>query len=373
MSNEQPFSMGPHSPAGSRAVPTLVSFAAIRNRMTAAPINLDVSRCVDDLLDAWHGGRRNITPFLTIQAMLDRIRAVPVGDERVYLMSSVVRSLGRPHALASFLDMLRWAALRRHPVEDSYMAMLQNVRMHSIYGWCGNTMLVESGREPLASTYPVPPGLAERLDNPASSWNLTLHVWQPNTRARGFTVLDDKPAASIAEPPHSHPFDFVSSVVTGRMQQSIYRQVASVLPRRGRYADVALEHVDGVWPPHDHQSTVGLDVLEERVVLAPGDTYYMPCDMIHDVEIDPVAAVETPTITLFLSSEYMVMPHVYMTRSMIDYHIANPNIKTLASPIPTQSWHAKLEAISNYLTGRSKTLRLPDIVQFDGEYAFFHI
>jgi len=253
------------------------------------------------------------------------------------------------------------------------MSMLQNVRMHSIYGWCGNTMLVESGRVPVAGTYPVLAGLAEKMGNPASSWNLTLHVWQPNTRAQGFTVLEDKPAASIAEPPHSHPFDFVSSVVKGSMRQSIYRQVDAASPRRGRYADVALEHVDGVWPPHDHRSTVGLDVLEERVVLGPGDTYYMPCDMIHDVEIDPVAAAQTPTITLFMSSEYMIIPHAYMARSMADYHFAHPNIKALASPIPPQSWHAKLEALSNYLTGRSMTLSLPDIVQFEGDYAFFHI
>lgn len=341
--------------------------------MTAAPLDFSVNRCVDDLLDAWHAGRRDIRPFLAIQTLLDRIRAVPVGDKRLNLMTSVVRSLGRPQALAAFLDMLRWAALSRHPNEDEYMSMLQNVRMHSIYGWCGNTMLVESGREAVASTYPVLPGLAEKLGNPASSWNLTLHVWQPNSRARGFTVLEGQPAASIAEPPHSHPFDFVSSVVMGSMHQSIYRQVDAASPRRGRYAGVALEHVDGVWPPHNYQSTVGLDVTEERVLLAPGDTYYMPCDMIHDVEIDPLTAFQTPAITLFMSSEYMVMPHVYMARSMANHHADHPDIKTLAKPIPSASWHAKLEALSNYLSGRSETLRLPEIVQFDGEYAFFHI
>ena len=373
MASEHPFSMGPHSPAGSRAVPNLVSFAENRDRMTIARLDYDVSRCIDELIDAWHAGRRDITPFLTIQALLDRIRAVPVGDGRLHLMTSVVRSLGRPQALSAFLDMLRWAALRRHPEEDQYMLMLQNVRMHSIYGWCGNTMLVESGREPVACTYPVLPGLAEKLGNPASSWNLTLHVWQPNTRARGFPVLEDKHAASIAEPPHSHPFDFVSFVVKGSMRQSIYRQVDAASPRRGRYADVALEHVDGVWPPHDHQSTVGLDVIEERVILGQGDTYYMPCDMIHDVEIDPVAAAQTPTITLFMSSEYMVMPHVYMARSMANHHEKHPDIKTSAKPIPPASWHAKLEALSNYLAGRSTTLRLQEIVQFDGEYAFFHV
>ena len=94
MPSEHPFSMGPHSPAGSRAVPDLGSFAAIRDRMTAAPVDVDVGRCVDDLLDAWHTGRRDITPFLAIQALLDRIRAFPVGDERLYLMTSVVRALG---------------------------------------------------------------------------------------------------------------------------------------------------------------------------------------------------------------------------------------------------------------------------------------
>lgn len=134
--------------------------------MTAAPLDFSANRCVDDLLDAWHAGRRDIRPFLAIQTLLDRIRAVPVGDKRLNLMTSVVRSLGRPQALAAFLDMLRWAALSRHPNEDEYMSMLQNVRMHSIYGWCGNTMLVESGREAVASTYPVLPGLAEKLGQP---------------------------------------------------------------------------------------------------------------------------------------------------------------------------------------------------------------
>jgi hypothetical protein len=252
------------------------------------------------------------------------------------------------------------------------MAMLQNVRMHSIYGWCGNTMLVESGREPNPSTYPVLPGLAEKLGNPASSWNLTLHVWQPNTHARGFNVKEGQPTSSIAEP-HSHPFDFVSYVVKGSMRQSIYCQVDTELLRHGRYSDVSLEHVDGVWPPHDYQSPAALHTVEERVLLAPGDSYYMPCGMIHDVEIDPEVAIQTPTITLFLSSEYMVMPHVYMARSMADHHAKHPDIKASAKPISSQSWHAKLEALSNYLCGRSPNLRLPEIVQFDGEYAFFHL
>jgi hypothetical protein len=98
----------------------------------------------------------------------------------------------------------------------------------------------------------------------------------------------------------------------------------------------------------------------------------MPCDVIHDVEIDHPSSFDTPTLTLFLSSEYMVMPHVYMSDAMTEHHLLNPSIKSSASPIPAESWHDKLEAISNYLTGKSKTLRLPDIVNFDGEYAFFY-
>lgn len=341
--------------------------------MTGAAIDPEVQSRIDRLLSAWHAGYRGLTPYLDIQAMLDKIRSTPVGDARVALMNSVVRTLGRPEALAAYLDMLRWAAGRSHPAEEAHLRMLQNVRMHSIYGWCGNTMLVESGRDATEHTYPAAIGLAEKLGNPACSWNLTLHVWQPNRRAAGFKVTDGDQSLTIAEPPHSHPFDFVSHVVVGRMWQSIYRQADLASPRAGRYAHTTLEHVDGVWPPHDFRAPAALHVVEERVRLEPGDSYYMPCELIHDVEIDRSSSYSTPTITLFMSSEYMVMPHVYMAKSMADYQEKHQDVKTLGRPILPEAWHMKLEALARYLRGESATLQLQEIVKHDGEYAFFHL
>ena len=99
----------------------------------------------------------------------------------------------------------------------------------------------------------------------------------------------------------------------------------------------------------------------------------MPCDWIHDVEVNEQEARLTPTISLFLSSEYMVMPHVYMAPLMAEFHDQNPDIKRTGKPIPEEAWHAKLRAIAAYLRGQSKNLDLNGIVNHRGEYAFFNV
>jgi len=217
-------------------------------------------------------------------------------------MNSIIRTLGRPEALATFLDMLRDSATRDGTKEQELCRFkLQSVRLHSIYGWCGNTLLVESFDGPTKGTYTPLPGLGERLGNSTSAWNLTIHVWQPNETAKGFPITAPLEKGSILEPPHSHPFDFVSTVVKGVMHQSIYAQNDDVggTSTDGRYSQIPLEHVDGVWPPHDFRETCTLKTLEHRVMLKQGDSYHMPCHWIHDVEIDGNTAVSKPAITLF--------------------------------------------------------------------------
>lgn len=141
----------------------------------------------------------------------------------------------------------------------------------------------------------------------------------------------------------------------------------------GYYDGIPLQHVDGVWPPHAFRNTVLLRTLEHRVQLQAGDVYYMPCGWIHDVEVDARRAVLHPPITLFLSSEYTVMPDVYMTGAMADFHEAHPQVKSLGTAIPEGRWHDKLKAISDYLRGHCDHLNLNEIVRHDGNYAFFHL
>jgi hypothetical protein len=170
-------------------------------------------------------------------------------------------------------------------------------------------------------------------------------------------------------------------VVKGALHQSIYKQkgVSEVDHTKskgniaGYYDQNILEHVDSVWPPHDFRKSCNLQTLEHRVPMRQGDSYYMPCDWIHDVEIDGNTATSKPAISLFLSSEYLVMPHVYMTKPMADFHNKNPDIKRTGSPIPEKAWHNKLKAISAYLRGESETLNLNEIVNHKGEYAFFNV
>jgi hypothetical protein len=164
------------------------------------------------------------------------------------------------------------------------------------------------------------------------------------------------------------------------MYQSIYSQHSSdnasdqtsPAVRADRYAGTKLEHVHGVWPPHDHQASSELVTLEERVALRAGDSYYMPCDKIHDVEIDASIASDKPTITLFLGSEAVVKPHVFMAPAMAEFHNVHPDLKHSGRALHRDDWHAKLEAVAAYLRGKNPTLNLDNIVRYEGEYAFFH-
>ena len=373
------FSNGPHAPEGTRGMLEYPALTSMRDAL-ADEKNIDplTSRKINTVIEHWRNDPNTVEPMAEMQNILEHARRIPRSDQRVILMNTIVRTLGRPDTLATFLDMLRDSATRHGTREQEICRLkLQNVKMHSIYGWCGNTLLVESFDQPTEGTHKTMLGLGERLGNSTSAWNLTIHVWQPNLTAKGFPVNATLESGVLIEPPHSHPFDFVSTVVKGVMHQSIYAQNNNVglTPKdsNDRYGRTTLEHVDGVWPPHDFRETRTLETLEHRVLLNEGDSYYMPCDWIHDVEIDGDTAVSKPTITLFFSSEYMVMPHVYMTKAMADFHERNPDIKRNGIPISENAWHAKLKAIARYLRGESTTLDLNEIVKYPGEYAFFHV
>lgn len=374
------FSDSPHCPETAKVMDGYTSLSQMRDKMTSEFVDSDVELQIQTLFDKWKIDNMSIQPYSDIRNILEQVRKLPHSEERVKQMNTIIRTIGKPSNLATLLDMLRDSALREGTVEqDICKTKLQAVKMHSIYGWCGNTLSVESFDTATEGTHTPQLGLQEKLGNPTSAWNLTIHIWQPNKNAKGFLLNKSYSGNTIIEPPHTHPFDFVSMVVKGNMHQSIYKQLGKNDAKNfssdesGYYNNRELEHVDGVWPPHEFQTKANIKILEHRVALKEGDSYYMPCNWIHDVEIDANMATNKPTITLFLSSEYLVMPHVYMLKSMSEYHKENPNIKqNNAKPISEDSWHKKLNSISAYLRGDSETLDLNSIVNYDGEYAFFH-
>ena len=347
----------------------------MRDCLSSQHEDTQASLAVSSLLDKWRSEPDAVEPYIEMQAILEELRSMPPGDARTIHMNSVLRTLGKPKNLSALLDALRDSVSREGSREQEISKnKLQNVRMHSIYGWCGNTLLIESLSHPTKGTYPCNERLGDRLGNSATAWNLTLHVWQPNAFAKPFPVSTKISDESYIEPPHSHPFDFVSMVVKGKLHQSLYSHDAGadevMVP--GYYDDIPLRHVDGVWPPHDFSREQKLRTREHRVPISAGESYYMPCDWIHDVEIDRTTASSAPAISLFMSSEYLVMPHVYISGTMQEYHKANPDIKKSAKPISPDAWHNKLNALSRYIRGDAQTLDLNEIVNFNGTYAFYN-
>jgi hypothetical protein len=377
------FSKGPFAPEETESLKDYTSLSSIKEILTESFIDPSTEVKINSIIEDWLSCPQEARPISQMRSVLDDARKIPAGEERTRVMNTIVRTLGQPETLATYLDMLRDSANRNGTLEQELCrSKLQNVRMHSIYGWCGNTLLSESHSDVVEGTYESNPELGKKLGNSPAAWNLTMHIWQPNLGAKGFPIRSGLPEGTILEPPHSHPFNFVSKIVKGNIRQNIYKQNYATEPEirnegsepgNGYYHKEILEHVDGVWPPHDFDESVALKTIEHRVQINEGDSYYMPCDWIHDVEVDGNQAATKPTISLFLSSEYLVMPHVYMTKQMLDHHTQNPNIKKTGSPIEEDAWKCKLELLSAYLRGESETLNLNDVVKHEGTYAFFNI
>jgi hypothetical protein len=357
------------------------SLASIRDTMTHMSADAAIERAITSIMERWLEDHWSVEPIHDIRRVMESMRALPRGDARLASMNTFVRTLGGPQVLATFLDMMRDSAGRTGTREEELSRISRNARKHCVYGWAGQTLLVFSDTQPTEGTIEPEPGVRELLGEPPPAvWGLSMHIWQPNPRAKGFPSGGRIEADVIVEPPHSHPFDFASMVSIGTMQQSIYAQYASDdalaeiggRDQEGRYDGVRLEHVDGVWPEHSYRSACEVRTLEASVTLQAGDSYHLPCDKIHDVEFDAKVAKRTPAITLFLASEAVVKPHVYMAPSMAATHAAQPRLKDEGRALPSSAWHAKLEAVASYLRGEQPTLCLDDIVKYDGEYAFFH-
>lgn len=368
--------------SASRTKPTLpdnldtMSLVESRNIMTTMPLDPEIENEVLGTIRRWKAAPDVATTLQDIRCILEHVRSRTRGLQRISGMNTIVRTLGRRGILADYLDIMRHAARQDGSLEQEIALISQRGKMHSIYGWCGQTTLVLSAPEAIsATTPPNRPEVVNKLGYPQPIWWISIHIWQPNANATGFDAGKPQEPDVIIEPPHSHPFDFVSMMSVGEMRQSIYRPgTASKLPQGvGRYDGITLQHVDGVWPPHERREATHLETVEHRTQLKEGDSYFMPYHVIHEVEVDARYARHKPSITLFLASESLEVANVYMAKSMADYHEQHPDILKYAQPLSLDAWDAKLAAVAAYLRGDAQTLELSEIVISGSEYAFFHI
>ena len=95
--------------------------------------------------------------------------------------------------------------------------------------------------------------------------------------------------------------EFLSNVVAGKIRESMYVRTDTV---GGRYGGLPLTRVQGTLSrTSDEREVCGLVTLEDRLPFLAGESYWMPPNAIHDVEMDLKTAYETPAITVMLSSE----------------------------------------------------------------------
>lgn len=365
----------PYVPSGARILPDTTTLLEIKDRMTSIDADPEVLSDVLSLIEIWKARREAVRPLSAIQTILQKIRCLPPSELRMKKMNTFVRTLGQSNHLAMFLEMLRESSRSKIDSERSLCErMSRSATRHSIYGWSAQLLLLESAEGSTEGTFPPENGLERRIGITTPEWGLSLHVWQPNLHAKPFPISKlDEPSLAI-EPPHTHPFDFASYVVRGELHQTRYEQMTGATSgsRSRRYPNTEFSHVDGVWPPHMKSEKAALVELESRVRMVEGDSYFMPCNWIHDFDVDLEAAFAKPTITLFLSSEFIVMPHVYMAQSMEKFHRKHPNLKKSATALPEKTWDKCFEEISSYLRGEVGILRLNSTISYAGEYAFLH-
>lgn len=342
-----------------------------RDAATTLAPDLAVRDAVTALIDEGAADHEGARPLGRLAELLDTMRTVPRGDDRLRAMNTLVRTLGEPERLATFLDLLAGAS-QPGRTEAPLTMLSRGARKHSLYGW-RSTILAASGDAPTAGTVPHRSGVSDFLEFSPAKWGLHLHVWQPNRTATRFPAGNRRHPGTVAEPPHSHPFDFASMVVSGTLRESTYAKAQDPDDaRHGRYAGVPLEHVDGVWPPHHHLGTCGLDTVDDRVELHAGESYIMTFDAIHDVEVETGPAATHPPISLFLASEAMVRPDVFLAPELHAYHLAHPNLERTGVPLGDDAWRAKLGAIGEYLRGERAELDLDPLLGHDSTYAFSH-
>ncbi|WP_063312272.1 hypothetical protein [Pseudovibrio sp. Ad26] len=341
--------------------------------MSNLDCHIETEHNINALINNWLQDKSTSTPLQDLQLIIEEIRSFPRGDERIQRMNTLVRTLGRAETLAIFLDALREAGSQTGTIERKLSEDSSKGTMHCIYGWCGQTTLVNSLSHPTAGTMHSFPTLRERLGYNPATWGLSIHIWQPNPNAKGFAMGVEGKSDIVMEPPHSHPFDFVSMLSKGSLKQSIYvEQEDTPAIRNGRYNNICLEKIDGIWPPHIHRRKANLTAVEDQVSLKEGDSYFMPAECIHDVETVLSTSRDKPAITLFFASEATTTGHAYVVPELLEYHTQHPNLKEQARPLPFTDWDKKLSLVSSYLKGETETLNLADVVKYTGDYAFFH-
>lgn len=335
-----------------------------------------IPEAITDILAGPEQGRTDATGALKqLQELLEQIRHTPEGAARVERMNAFVRTLGQADRLAAFLELMRASLRSARPADHEITERSRASRAHCIYGWSGQSLLLASEMNSLPSTSPAGDGVEEMMGSALAEWVASIHVWQPNPEAQGFESVKRFEPNAIVEPPHSHPFSFVSYVSVGEMRQSIYEESDAPAPAGSadRYQDVELERVDGVWPPHQEYVRSRLRTTEDRLLLKQGQSYFMPPDMIHDVEVDRAAAVDRPAITFFLRAETVQVPKSYMVPSMADFHRDNPELTSRARSLTLEQWDAMLEAMARYLRGDADHLRLGEIFECGSSYAFMNV
>eukprot|EP01044_Picomonas_judraskeda_P000688 COSAG03_NODE_32_length_18233_cov_11.266847_18_plen_1227_part_00 len=349
-------------PAASRAAARLwieynrdksSSISALKHFYSSeAATDQEVYDAISSALAKWRQSRES--PIAEVHAVVNRIRHVaPYSDARRIAMNTFIRTIGEPSALADWLEIIS--------ADSSDTTRLCDYARHSHYGHFQFVLLQVSGEQSAASPEHESRAADNQLACPEwynAGWALELSVWQPSftNPAAVFVSQGRLKPETLREPPHTHPYEFFSKVVTGSMRHNRYVEVADTDAGGGAYADVVFNKTHEAWPPHSGGDKCKLKATEEDIVFTAGESYRMPLGVIHDVEFDTTNS-DTPAITCVIVAEQEVAPDVFMEDSMLIHHNSNPDLAKHDRSMPLVTWQANLRAIADYLR-KKNTLSL---------------
>jgi hypothetical protein len=358
------------------------SFSALKFFYSAeATIDQEVHDAISSALAKWRNSRDAVAAAEVI-AVVERMQHLPpYSDARRVAMNTFVRTIGEPAALADWLDIITaepdaTAISQTLPNGSVKRLYLSDYARHSHYGHFQFVLLRSSlDRSTLSSQH-----ASRAADSQAafpdwfdSGWAVELSIWQPSFVKPSAVFLSDgtlKPD-TLREPPHTHPHEFFSKVVTGSMRHSRYiiesedtltpghgSTSEQTVAKNGAYADVEFNKVHEVWPPHNVDGKCRLKAVEENVEFSAGESYRMPLGVIHDVEFDAVAGRSGPAITCVLCAEQEVAPDVFMENSMLSYHNSHADLADHDHATSVETWRENLRVIAAYLRQETDTLIL---------------
>jgi hypothetical protein len=333
--------------------------SAYRDEFTSMELDEEIRNGILVAIGRWQKNPSDSDPVAAVQQIVETMRKMPAGAARNQCMNTFVRTLGEPDTLATWLDILLDTYHKEGSDGQRICRILQSYKRHSHYGHYQLLMLV-SARHAIKATASISDPASIRKIKHASQWDMLLSIWQPLTGNSSFRSAKRSEPRLLVEPAHSHPFDFVSRVVIGTIYESTYRPATKEASSsdKGRYAAVPLVRVDGTWPPHERREEAWLMTVEDRVSLRAGDSYFLPSDVIHDVEMDLTVSLSKPAITLMLTAESTVLADVYLEQPMLEFHDANPDLRSADCEMPFSNWNMILTDTAAYLRG-ADTLQLP--------------